>query len=76
MVPKHPAIKFGACPAKDVALDIFITENPVGVDVFQHANKVVETGIHGTKGVRSERMRFCPMGTAAVAEQDGLETFK
>lgn len=45
MTPEHRAIKGWARHAKYVALDIFIAENPVGVDVLQHANKVVETGI-------------------------------
>ncbi|KAG8215223.1 ubiquitin-conjugating enzyme/RWD-like protein [Butyriboletus roseoflavus] len=76
MVPKHPAIKLWTSLAKDVALDVFITENPAGVDVLQHAYKVVETGIKGTKGVWSESVCFRPMGTPAVAEQDGLETLK
>ena len=75
-MPKHPAIKFWTCLAKYVALDVFITEDPAGVDVLQHAYKVVETGVKSTKGVRSEGVCFCPMGTPAVAEQDGLETLK
>lgn len=76
VVPKHPAIKLWACLAKDVALDVFITEHPAGVDILQHANKVVKSGVHGTKDIRSEGVRFCPVRTPAVAEHDGLETFK
>jgi len=45
IAPKHLAAKLGARLAKDVALDILITEHAVWVDVLQYVNKVVETRI-------------------------------
>lgn len=45
IAPKHLIVKLGARLAKNVALDVFITEHAVRVDGLQYANKVVETGI-------------------------------
>jgi len=76
ITPKHFVTKLGVCLAKDVALDVFVTENAVWVDVLQHANIVIETGIQGAECARSERVGFGPMGTPAVAEQNGFEPLK
>lgn len=67
MASEHLVIKFRTGPAKDVALDIFIAESAVRVNVLQYANKVVKTGIQFSQRVRAKRVCFHPMGTPTVA---------
>lgn len=76
IAPKHLPTHLGARLAKNVALDVFITENAVRVHVLQHANKVIETGIQSAKRVRSERVRLGPMGTTPMADEDSFEPLK
>lgn len=53
--------------SKYVTLDVFVSENPMWVNIFEHGNEVVEARIKFTKNIRTHMVRFCPMWATVMA---------
>lgn len=66
--------KLLALLAKDVALDVGVAEHAVWVDVFEHADKVVEARVELAQSLGPKGMRLCPVRLAAMPDEDLLES--
>lgn len=73
---EDPLVVLGAGLAKDVALDVFVAEEAVGVVLFEHADKVVEAWVELAQVVRPEGVGLCPMRPAFVACENRFEAGK
>lgn len=70
---EDPRVVFGATPVKNMAFNVWIPENALGVDFLEDPNEVVEARVQSAQVIRPKRVRFSPVRPAFVACDNALE---